>query len=66
MILIEMSPLGSDAMKKQQAKPLMVAAFAAEAQRLGGAVSSNQRRFMATAKRAGRQMEPTGVMAGRV
>ncbi|QXH50694.1 hypothetical protein KSS94_22550 [Pseudomonas fakonensis] len=50
-------------MKKQKAKPLLVAAFKAEAQRLGGSISANQRRFMAAAK-LGRQMEPTGVMAG--
>jgi hypothetical protein len=52
------------AMKKQTAKPILVAAYAAEARRLGGSVSVNQRRFMAAAKR-GSQIEPTGVMAGR-
>jgi hypothetical protein len=51
------------AMKKPTAKPLLVATYAAEAQRLGGSVSANQRRFMAAAKR-GRQIEPTGVLAG--
>lgn len=52
-------------MKKQTAKPMLVAAYLAEAQRLGGSVSANQRRFMAVAKR-GRQIEPTCVIAGRV
>lgn len=51
-------------MKMQTAKPMLVAAYVAEARRLGGSVSVNQRRFMAAAKR-GRQNEPTGVMAGR-
>ncbi|MBP5947898.1 hypothetical protein [Pseudomonas sp. P9(2020)] len=52
-------------MKKQQlAKPLQVAIFASEAQRLGGSVSANQRRFMSAAKSKGQSMEPAGVMAG--
>lgn len=58
-------PSGMHAMKKQTAKPMLVAEYAAEAQRLGGSVSANQRRFMAAAKR-GRQIEPVGVMAGRL
>jgi hypothetical protein len=50
--------------KTHLAKPLQVAVFVAEAQRLGGSVSSNQRRFMSAAKQKGLQMEPTGLMAG--
>lgn len=52
-------------MKKQTSKSTLVAAYVAQAQRLGGSVSANQRRFMAAAKR-GRQIEPTGVMTGDV
>ena len=48
----------------QLAKPLQVALFVAEAQRLGGSVSANQRRFMSAAKQKGSQMEPVGLMAG--
>lgn len=64
MALTNDHPSGMYSMKMQTAKPLLVATYAAEARRLGGSVSVNQRRFMAAAKR-GRQVEPTGVMAGR-
>lgn len=51
-------------LKKDAAKPLMVAQFTAEAVRLAGAVSSNQRRFLKAAASRGRTMEPVGPLAG--
>lgn len=41
-----------------------IAAFELEARRLGGSISSNQRRFMKSAVQKGRKMEPVGPMAG--
>lgn len=40
------------------------AAFELEAKRLGGSISSNQRRFMKSAVQKGKRMEPVGPMAG--
>jgi hypothetical protein len=41
-----------------------IAVFEVEARRLGGSISKNQRRFMKSAGQKGREMEPTGPMAG--
>ncbi|SED57002.1 hypothetical protein [Pseudomonas anguilliseptica] len=54
---------------KRQAKPLIakldtIAQFEAEARRLAGRVSENQLRFLKVAKAKGKEMEPTGRMAG--
>lgn len=40
--------------------------FEDEAKRLGGRMTVNQRRFMQAAKKLGRELEPSGVMAGAV
>lgn len=53
---------------KSQIKPLIatsdvVAHFEAEARRLAGCVSENQRRFLEVAKARGKEMEPVGRMA---
>ena len=50
--------------KTQNAKPLQVAEYIADAKRLGGSTSANQRRFMKAAVLKGKDMEPVGVMAG--
>jgi len=50
--------------KTQNAKSLQVSEYAAEAKRLGGPTSANQRRFMKAAVLKGRDMEPVGFMAG--
>lgn len=48
----------------QKAKPLQVARFSAEAKKLGGSVSANQRRFLNVALQKGKEMEPVGALAG--
>jgi hypothetical protein len=48
----------------QNAKPLQVAEFTADALRLGGSTSANQRRFMNAAVLKGRDMEPVAFIAG--
>ncbi|MNL49080.1 hypothetical protein D3C87_1719860 [compost metagenome] len=50
--------------KTQNATPLQVAEYIAEAKRLGGPTSANQRRFMKAAALKGKDMEPVDVMAG--
>ncbi|NWA38791.1 hypothetical protein HX871_14535 [Pseudomonas reactans] len=47
-----------------KAKPLLVAGFSAEAKKLGGSISANQRRFFNVAATKGKEMEPLGVLAG--
>ncbi|WP_197471087.1 hypothetical protein [Azotobacter vinelandii] len=49
---------------KRQAKPLIVAQFEAEARRLAGDVSQNQRRFLRVGLAKGKEMEPVGRLAG--
>lgn len=51
-------------MAKQSSKALRAAEFKAQAQRLGGATSANQHRFMSAAASKGKQMEPVGPMTG--
>jgi hypothetical protein len=52
-------------MKKGQLDELLkIAVFTAEAKRLGGSVSANQRRFMKAAVAKGKELEPVGIMAG--
>ncbi|EXF91860.1 hypothetical protein KRR23_22725 [Pseudomonas sp. CVAP len=50
--------------KKQKAKPLMVAEYHAEALRLAGNVSASQRHFLKVAAAHGKELEPTGLLAG--
>ena len=50
--------------KTQNAKLLQFSEYVAEAKRLGGPTSANQRRFMKAAVLKGRDMEPVGFMAG--
>jgi hypothetical protein len=50
--------------KKQKAKPLLVAEFHAEALRLAGNVSASQRRFLEVAAKSGKELEPSGWLAG--
>ena len=50
--------------KTQNAKLLQFSEYVAEAKRLGGSTSANQRRFMKAAVLKGKDMEPVGVMAG--
>jgi hypothetical protein len=50
--------------KTQNAKLLQFSEYVAEAKRLGGSISANQRRFMKAAVLKGKDMEPVGVMAG--
>ncbi|MHC8341725.1 hypothetical protein [Pseudomonas sp. HLT2-19-2] len=50
--------------KKQKAKPLLVAKYHAEALRLAGSVSANQRRFLDVAAAHGKELEPSGWLAG--
>jgi hypothetical protein len=52
-------------MKKGQLdESLKIAVFTAEAKRLGGSVSANQRRFMKAAVAKGKELEPVGILAG--
>ncbi|MBV7494576.1 MULTISPECIES: hypothetical protein [Pseudomonas] len=50
--------------KKQKAKLLLVAEYHAEALRLAGSVSANQRRFLDVAAAQGKELEPSGWLAG--
>jgi hypothetical protein len=50
--------------RKQKAKPLLVAEYHAEALRLAGNVSANQRRFLEIAAAHGKELEPSGLLAG--
>lgn len=50
--------------KGQLEESLKIAVFTAEAKRLGGSVSANQRRFMKAAVAKGKEQEPVGIMAG--
>ncbi|MHC8384735.1 hypothetical protein [Pseudomonas sp. LB3P14] len=50
--------------KKQKAKTLFVAEYQAEALRLAGNVSANQRRFLEVAAAHGKELEPSGWLAG--
>jgi hypothetical protein len=50
--------------KKRKPKSVWIAEFHAEALRLAGNVSANQRRFLEVAATHGKELEPTGLLAG--
>ncbi|HJR32475.1 MAG TPA: hypothetical protein VJ889_27435 [Pseudomonas sp.] len=50
--------------KKRKAKLLKIVEFHAEAIRLAGNVSANQRRFLEVAAAYGKELEPSGLLAG--
>lgn len=50
--------------KKRKAKLLQLAEFHAEARRLAGDLSANQRRFIEVGIARGRELEPGGWLAG--
>ena len=50
--------------KKRKPKSVWVAEFHAEALRLAGNVSANQRRVLEVAATRGKELEPTGLLAG--
>jgi hypothetical protein len=50
--------------KKKSQKPALVAFFNAEALRLIGGPTEGQRRMFRVATSRGRELEPTGLMAG--
>lgn len=50
--------------KKDSQKPALVAFFNAEAVRLIGAPTEGQRRMFRVAATRGKELEPTGMMAG--
>ncbi|KJZ48563.1 MULTISPECIES: hypothetical protein [Pseudomonas] len=50
--------------RKRKAKLLLVAEHHAEALRLAGNVSANQRRFFDVAAAHGKELEPSGWLAG--
>jgi ABC-type branched-subunit amino acid transport system ATPase component len=50
--------------KKRKAKLLQIAEFHAEARRLAGNISANQRRFFEVAAAHGKELEPSGLLAG--
>ncbi|MHC8317123.1 hypothetical protein [Pseudomonas sp. LB3P31] len=51
--------------QKQRTKKLLrIVEFQAEALRLAGNVSANQRRFLEVAAAHGKELEPSGVLAG--
>ncbi|MDR8365719.1 MULTISPECIES: hypothetical protein [Pseudomonas] len=50
--------------KKQKARQLLVAEHHAEALRLARSVSVNQRRFFDVAAAQGKELEPSGWLAG--
>ncbi|VVO81230.1 hypothetical protein PS862_01844 [Pseudomonas fluorescens] len=51
--------------KKRKAKLLQIAEFHAEALRLAGSISANQRRFFKVAAEHGKELEPIGLLAGK-
>ncbi|WNJ85448.1 hypothetical protein [Pseudomonas canadensis] len=48
----------------QKTKAKLVEMFCAEAKKLGGATSANQKRFFSVAIEHGKTMEPAGPLAG--
>jgi len=50
--------------KKRKAKLLQIAEFHAEARRLTGNLSANQRRLIEVALAHGKELEPSGLLAG--
>ena len=50
--------------KKRKARLLLVAEYHAEARRLAGNLSANQRRFFNVAAAYGKELEPSGSLAG--
>ncbi|MGF6556726.1 ABC-type branched-subunit amino acid transport system ATPase component [Pseudomonas sp. S30_BP2TU TE3576] len=50
--------------KKRKAKLLQIVEFHAEARRLAGNLSANQRRFIEVAIACGKELEPGGWLAG--
>lgn len=49
---------------KRKAKLLLIAGYKAEARRLAGKVSASQRRFFEVAAAWGKELEPSGWLAG--
>lgn len=49
---------------KRQPKTLIVAQYEAEARRLAGGISENERRFLRVALEKGKELEPAGRLAG--
>lgn len=49
---------------KRKAKLLLIAGYHAEALRLAGNVSANQRRFLEVGAARGKELEPPGLLAG--
>lgn len=50
--------------KKRKARLLQIAGFHAEARRLAGNISASQRRFFEVAAAHGKELEPSGLLAG--
>ncbi|WBH34827.1 hypothetical protein PALA4_03510 [Pseudomonas aeruginosa] len=50
--------------KDRHALPLAIELYEAEARRLAGQVSANQRRFLKVGLEKGKECEPTGRLAG--
>jgi hypothetical protein len=50
--------------KGRHSKPFSIAHFEAEARRLAGETSVNQRRFLRVALEKGKELEPIGRLAG--
>jgi hypothetical protein len=51
-------------MSPRKTSAQLVASFSAEAKKLGGLMSANQKRFFSVAIAHGKDMEPTGPLAG--
>ncbi|WP_370602004.1 hypothetical protein [Pseudomonas nitroreducens] len=49
---------------KRQPKPLLIAQFQAEARRLAGGATENERRFIKVGLAKGKELEPVGRLAG--
>lgn len=50
--------------RKSKTRPELIAEFEAEARRLGGGASENEQRFLEVATTKGKDLEPTGLLAG--
>ncbi|MGH8385930.1 MAG: hypothetical protein ACRESJ_10590 [Pseudomonas sp.] len=51
--------------KKRKAKLLLIAELHIEARRLAGDMSANQQRFLEIAATHGKELEPSGLLAGK-
>ncbi|MGE8068568.1 hypothetical protein [Pseudomonas sp. NPDC089569] len=51
--------------KKRKAKLLQIVEYHAEARRLAGYLSANQRRIIEVAIARGKELEPSGLLAGK-